>query len=123
MSEKAAVESVIQMYFDASYGGDGWKVREIFHEAAHIYGLDKNGALNDWDLPFFANLVSSSVSSKSMGLARQDKILSLDFTGENTAVARVSLRVRDTLFTDILSFVKFNGKWKVMAKVLSGVPA
>jgi len=37
--------------------------------------------------------------------------------------ARVSLRVRDTLFTDILSFIKINGTWKIMAKVLSGVPA
>lgn len=122
MSEKAAVESVIQMYFDASFTGDAGKVREVFHEAAHIYGLDQNGALNDWDVPFFANLVGSSVSSQSMGLARQDKILSLDFTGGNTAVARVSLRVRDTLFTDVLSFIKIDGKWKIMAKVLSGVP-
>ena len=123
MNEKTAVESVIQAYFDACFAGDGRKMAEVFHEAAHIYGLDKDGALTDWTLPFFANLVGSSASSKSMGLARQEKIHSLDFTGENTAVARVSLRVRDTLFTDILSFIKINGTWRIMAKVLSGVPA
>ena len=122
MNEQAAIESVIQMYFDASFAGDGRKMAEVFHEAAHIYGLDKNGTLTDWSLSFFVNLVGSSVSSKSMGLARRETILSLDFTGENTAVARVSLRVRDTLFTDILSFIRLNGKWKIMAKVLSGVP-
>lgn len=123
MNEKAAVQSVIQMYFDASFTGDGRKMKEVFHQVAHIYGLDKDGVLTDWTVPFFINLVESSTSSQSMGLARQERIHSIDFTGENTAVAKVSLRVRDILFTDILSLIKINGTWKIMAKVLSGVPA
>ena len=43
-------------------------------------------------------------------------------TGEHIAVARVKLRVGNTLYTDVLSFMELDEKWAVIAKVLSGVP-
>ena len=118
------IKSIIQMYFDASFEHNGDKMLEVFHEAAHIYGLGAEGALTDTSRNAFADRVSShKINNSGSIFPRQEEIISIDFTGENAAVARVKLRVMNTVFTDILSFLRVNGKWGVIAKVLSGVPA
>jgi len=117
------IAAVIQTYFDASYEGSGEKMREVFHSAAHVYGHSGSGALNDMDKETFASLVESSNHDPNRsGYPRQEEILAIEFTGENTAVARVKLRVRDTAFTDVLSFIRIDGRWSIISKLLSGVP-
>jgi hypothetical protein len=117
------IKGIIQTYFDASFESSGEKMAQVFHDAAHIYGHGENGALIDMDKEFFVNLVGTPrPDSPESVYPRQDEILSIDFTGENTAVARVKLRVRNILFTDMLCFMRLNGKWGVISKVFSGVP-
>ena len=121
--DSSRIKEVIQAYFDASYEGNAGKMGTVFHDAAHIYGHGENDALRDMDKAEFLKLVGMSASNvPKPDYPRQDEILSIDFTGENTAVARVKLRVGTTLFTDILSFMRLDGDWCVIAKVLSGVP-
>ena len=122
--DSTEIKAIIQTYFDASYEASGEKMSEVFHSAAHIYGHSETGALNDMDKNAFVKLVGTPVS----GLAkqeypRQNEILSIDFTGENTAVARVRLRVRNTIFTDMLCFMRIDNRWGVISKVFSGIPA
>jgi len=117
------IRDIIQMYFDASFTHAGEKMLEAFHSGAHIYGLDAEGALTDTTREAFAARVSSHKTGGSdIPFPRVNEIISIEFTGENTAVARVKLRVMNTMFTDILSFVRVKGKWGIIAKVLSGVP-
>ena len=113
------IEKVIQDYFDAGNTADGEKMANVFHEVAHLYAVDEQGGLVNWDIDFF----SKRVSSTELGFPQYNEILSIDFTGENSAVARVKVRVRDTIFTDILSFLRLGGQWKIIAKVFTGVPA
>ena len=121
--DSAEIKGIIQTYFDASFESSGEKMAQVFHDAAHIYGHGENGALIDMDKEFFVNLVGTPrPDSPESVYPRQDEILSIDFTGENTAVARVKLRVRNILFTDMLCFMRLNGKWGVISKVFSGVP-
>ena len=120
--DSSEIKEVIQLYFDASYEGNGEKMDRVFHDAAHIYGHEKDGSFRDQPKRAFVEHVGSAgQGGQDPGYPRQNEILSIDFTGENTAVARVKLRVRDTLFTDVLSFMRLDGKWGVIAKVLSGV--
>ena len=121
--DSTEIKGIIQTYFDASFESSGEKMAQVFHGVAHIYGHGENGALIDMDKEFFVNLVGTPrPDSTESAYPRQDEILSIDFTGENTAVARVKLRVRNTLFTDMLCFMRLNGKWGVISKVFSGVP-
>jgi len=121
MNEKE-IKAVIQNYFDAGYESSGEKMAEVFHDVAHIYGHDENGALRDMDKDMFVKLVGSGPpDGQAPSYPRQDEILSIDFTGENTAVARLKLRVGNILFTDILSFMNISGKWVVISKLYSGV--
>ena len=112
------IKEVIQKYFNSGYEGSGAKTREIFHGAAHILGHAEGGVLGDMDLESFVKLVETPKPD----YPRQDEILSIDFTGENSAVARVKIRIMNIMFTDILCFLRLNGQWKIISKVYSGVP-
>jgi len=121
--DSSEIRGLIQTYFDASYESSAEKMAQVFHDGAHIYGHGANGELNDMEKDFFVNLVGTPrPGAPKAEYARQDEIIAIDFTGDNTAVARVKLRVMNTLFTDMLCFMRLNGKWGVISKVFSGVP-
>ena len=115
------IKEIIKTYFDASFESNGAKIKEAFHEAAHIYGVAPDGSLIDMDRDTFKNLVDSDKTPGSPAFPREDEIVSIDFTGENTALARVKLRVESIRFSDMLCFVRLNGKWGIISKVFSGV--
>ena len=117
------IKAVIQLYFDAIYENNGGKMEEVFHSAAHIYGHDEDGSLRDIPKETFVKIVASGAPDESIQrLPRLDEVLSIDFTSEYTAIARVKVRVGNILFTDILSFIYLNGKWSVISKLFFGVP-
>ena len=111
---------VLELYFDGCYEGDGDKITKVFHDSAHVYGHAPDGSLSDTPKADFVKLVSS-MPDGTPSYPREDKIISIDFTGENTAIAQVQIRVFNTLFTDMLCFMRVDGKWGVIAKVYSGV--
>ena len=118
------IKEVIRAYFDTSYESDRDGMAEVFHDGSHLYFRGEDGGLLDWDKEFFMNVIETNPpGSGDPGYPRHDEILSIDFTGENTAVARVKIRVKDTLYTDILCFLKVGDKWGVISKVFTGEPA
>ena len=112
------IKKVLQTYFDACNENCGDKMDSILHNAAHVYGHAEGGTLNDMDKEFFVDLIRSEQPAEDF--PRADEILSIDFTGENTAIARVKLRVGNTLYTDILSLIRLEGKWMIISKLYSG---
>ena len=115
------IKEIIQLYFDASYEGNREKMDQVFHSAAHIYGLTPDGALSDTPRDEFVGRIGSRPGERP-AFDREEEILSIDFTGEKTAVARVKLRVHSTRFTDMLCFMELDGKWGVISKVYAGLP-
>jgi len=119
-----AIKDVIQTYFDACYENSREKMKKVFHDPAHVYVRAEDGALKDWDKTTFVGFFSDSATEEPKpSYPRSDKILSLDFIGEEAAVARVELRIRDTAYTDILCFMLLDGKWGVISKVYTEKPA
>ena len=119
--DSSEIRSLLQDYFDAGVEFDANKMSGVFHRDAHIYGHGEKGVLKDMDRDFFVNMVGSASPSNPPS-PRYDEILAIDFTGVDTAVARVKVRIKDTLFTDILCFMRLEGKWGVISKVFAGVP-
>ena len=113
------IREVLLTYFDASYEADGEKMAKVFFDPAHIYGQNSDGSLCDMSKEFFVNVVYGP-GCERVEHPRFDEIISIDFTGENTAVARVKVRVGNILYTDILSFIKLDGAWGIISKVYSG---
>jgi len=118
------IKEALKLYFDGSFEGSGEKIATVFNSAAHVYGHGEGGALRDMDIDSFVKLVESGSSDKNRpAYPRHDETLSIEFTGENTAIARVKIRVVNTMYTDILSFIRLDGQWTIISKLYSGVPA
>ena len=123
MDEKG-LKAAIQKYFDSSNESDGGAMAEVFHESAHLYMVGQDGALIDWDQDFFINRIKSRKESPTGHVFPiHNEILAIDFTSEDTAVVRLKIRVGDFLYTDILSFIRIEGTWWIIAKLAAGVAA
>jgi len=118
------VEDVIQTYFDAGFESSAEKMASVFNDAAHIYGNGDDETLRDSSKEAFVKMVEAGSKNETRpAFPRYDEIISIDYTGEDTAVARVKIRIGNTMFTDILSFIRLGGKWTIISKLYSGVPA
>ena len=71
-SEVAAIEKVLQVYFDGLYEGDTRKLGEAFHPSSHLYSADGDGKAADWPRADWLKMVESRPSAKSKGSARAD---------------------------------------------------
>jgi hypothetical protein len=115
------IKDVIRLYFDGCYEGSFEKIDRVFHAAAHIYGHKADGTLQDWPRDDFVGRVGSPRPVDRPSFPKEEEIISVDFTGDTTAVAKVRFRLGTTMFTDILCFIFIDGKWSVISKLFHGV--
>ena len=124
--DRTEIEKVIYEFFESDYLRDADRMDVLFHEESEFFEFNKGGTLVKKTGKEFVNGFRSSgaaaTGASQPKYPQMNEILSIDFTGENTAVARTRMRVKDTLFTDILCFMRINGVWGIIAKVASGVP-
>jgi hypothetical protein len=113
--EIEAVEKVVWTYLDGLYEGDTGKLGQAFHEVSHLYSVSDGGVA---DLPRekWFEFVKGRASPKSKGLKRTDRIVSVDFSGPETAFVKVECSIHPRYFTDYLTLLKLNGGWKVVSK-------
>ena len=64
-------------------------------------------------------MVESRKSAKASGSERRDRIVSIDFSGPGTAIAKVECQIPPRYFTDYLSLLKVEGRWQVAQKVFA----
>lgn len=111
-----AVIAVLQDYFEGLYRSDSHILRKVFHPAA-LYACASDGSLLALNMEQYFAVVDKRPSPASRGEARTDRILSIDFIGPVTALARVQCSILPRLFTDSLTFVLLDGRWQLISKV------
>jgi hypothetical protein len=102
-----AVEKVVWTYLDGLHEADTRKLAQAFHEVSHLYSLPRA----EW-----FSLVESRPSAKSRGLPRSDRIVSIDFSGPETAFVKVECSLPPRYFTDYLTLLKLPEGWRVVSK-------
>jgi 4-oxalocrotonate tautomerase len=108
--------AVLKDYFDGLYNSDTKILGRVFHPEAH-YFCATDGKLLHLDMGEYFPVVDKRPSPASKGEVRADRIISIEFAGPVTALARVECVVRPRFFTDLLTFVKLDGRWQIVAKV------
>lgn len=111
----AEVEKVVWTYLDGLYEGDTEKLGAAFHEVSHLYSANEGGVS---DLPRAAwfDMVKGRASPKSKGLPRTDRIVSVDFSGPETAFVKLECSIPPRYFTDYLTLLKLKGGWRIVSK-------
>ena len=121
MSERAPnqdladVEKTVWSYLDGLYEGDTTKLATAFHEVSHLYALGSDGVT---DLPRadWLKMVAGRPSPKSQALERADRIVSVDFSGPETAFVKLECAVPPRYFTDHLTLLKLKDGWRIVSK-------
>jgi hypothetical protein len=114
--DNRAIEDALAIYFDGLYYSDTARLRRVFHPKA-IYACATEGALTYLTMDAYFPVVDKRPSPASRNEQRADRIVSIEFAGPVTALARVECAIGPKRFTDLLSFVKLDGEWRIIAKV------
>lgn len=118
--ERAAIEAMVQDYFDALYEGDADKLARVFLPTSALTS-EQNGTVTVLPLADWLRAVRERGSPKARGLARDDGILLIDQSGPTTAFVKVKCQIPPRYFTDYLSLLKVDGHWRVAQKVFATV--
>jgi hypothetical protein len=118
--DRQDIEAATQTYFDGLYEGDADKLASVFHSTSALT-FEHEGKLTVLPLADWLASVKSRPNPKAKGLERDDAILTIDQSGPTTALVKVKCQIPPRYFTDYLSFLKIDGKWKVAQKVFATV--
>jgi hypothetical protein len=117
-AEIAAIKLATETYFDGLYEGDADKIASVFlPSSALTHVLD--GKLQVMPRDEWLAWVRKRVNPKAQGLAREDHILAIDLISDTLALVKVKCQLPPRYFTDLLSFVKLDGRWVVAQKVFT----
>jgi hypothetical protein len=111
-----ALRATLQLYFDGLYHSDTDRLAKAFHGRA-IYASATEGSLVHMTMAEYLPMVDARPSPASHGEQRTDRVVSIDFAGPVTAVARVECSIGPKHFTDLLTLVHVDGRWQIIAKV------
>lgn len=117
-AEIAAIRAATQTYFDGLYDGDADKIATVFLPSSALTQVFDN-ELKVVPRDEWLNAVRNRPSPQAQGLVRDDHVLVIDLIGDNLALVKVKCQMPPRFFTDLLSFVKINGKWVVAQKVFT----
>ena len=112
----AAITAVIGQYFDGLYESDTKRLRGVFHPLA-TYTCATEKPLLHMGMPDYFALVDKRPSPESRGEQRRDRVVSIEIAGPDAAFARVECAIGPKFCTDLLTFVRVDGRWLIMAKV------
>jgi hypothetical protein len=111
-----ALTAVLSDYFDGLYHSDTVRLARVFHPDAQ-YVCATDGTLLHLGMKEYFPIVDKRPSPASRNEARADQIVSIEFAGPVTALARVNCAIGERFFTDLLTFVFVDGRWQIIAKV------
>ena len=110
------IVTALDLYFDGLYHSDTKRLAEVFHPQA-IYACATEGQLVYHNMTTYFPVVDGRPAPAARHEKRADRIVSIQFAGPVTAIATVNCAIGPKFFTDLLTFVKLDGRWQIMAKV------
>jgi hypothetical protein len=107
---------VLNDYFDGLYHSDTRLLANVFHPNA-LYATATEGELLCLDMAKYFPIVDNRPSPASRNEVRNDRVISIEFAGPVTALARVECSLDSKFFTDLLTMIHLDGRWQIIAKV------
>lgn len=110
------VVAVLNDYFDGLRHSDTQRLRRVFHEQA-VYATASHGQPLVLRMAEYLPIVDARPSPASKGEVGTDEIVSIEFVGPATALAKLRCSIQPRSFLDVLTLIHVDGRWQVMAKV------
>jgi len=120
-SEYTAILDLLSRYYDGLYRLDTNTLAEVFSPSAH-YATIANGALLTLTMDEYLPRLEQRDSPEEEGAPYDSRVVSIRFAGVNTALAQVQATLFGHDYTDFLSLLRIDGRWRIQAKVFEGIP-
>lgn len=111
-----SIENLLSRYFDGLYNSDTGLLGEVFHPRAHYVSATDGGALH-YTMDEYFPVVDKRPSPASRGEKRNDRIISIAFSGPAMAFAQVNCSIGEKMFTDFLTIIFADNQWQIISKV------
>ena len=116
MNDDEKIKDLTQLYIDSMNHSSAEKVKDAFHNNGSVVGY-LHGDFMEMSVDDFANFVASQQPSpKEKGEDVEYEILACKVEG-TTASVKVRDKYLGITFLDTLSFIKFEGDWKIYSKL------
>ncbi|MGQ5524068.1 nuclear transport factor 2 family protein [Chitinimonas sp. PSY-7] len=110
-----AIREFLGTYFEVLQTQDLGLFDQVFHPGCVLYS-QQDGATVVRPLPECRRMVEGRHSPQSGGFPRNDEILMVDVLSPDMALAKVRLRLFDSIMVDYLNLMRVDGQWRVVAK-------
>lgn len=112
------VVELLGRYFDALHHSDADQLAKVLHPSA-LYATANDGSLLRLSMEEYLSIVAVREPPAARHELRTDAVESIEFAGPNTAMARVRCSIGPKHFNDLLTLLRIDGRWWVIAKVFS----
>lgn len=116
LSRYGDVVAVLNDYFEGLRHSDTQRLRRVFHEQA-VYATTSHGEPLVLRMGEYLPIVDARPSPASKGEVGTDEIVSIEFVGPTTALAKLRCSILPRSFLDVLTLIHVDGRWQVIAKV------
>jgi hypothetical protein len=122
-NDSELITSTIQNYFDGYIERDIDKLNTAFdtQNGTMKVPVVKNGEIVAFENKYFKELMPIWGTREQLSAAVLKKcaleILNIDVDRSKIATAKISMKVDDTIYIDILSLQKINNVWKITNKI------
>jgi Putative lumazine-binding len=108
--------NAVELYFMALHECDLSKFDQVFHPSCSLFD-STDGVFTAMPIEDYRAVIAQRTSPKSVGQARDDGLISIDFLSKSAAVAKVRIRIHDKVFLDHLNFLRIEGRFQIAAKI------
>jgi Putative lumazine-binding len=116
MNDRQEIEQAVATYLDGFHEGDAGKLAAVFHPTCTLT-QSLNGEIQILQREAWLEMVRGRPSPQSQGLSRADQVLAIEVVGPTLAHVKLRCAIPPRFFTDLLSLLKIDGRWKVARKV------
>lgn len=120
MTGHEEVLAAVDMYCQGVFRGDVGLLRSVFHPKAVLFA-EARGQLYYKSLEEYIAVVANRQSPDALGEPYRMKPIAVEVMHE-IAFARVHCPMLGYNYTDYLSFVREEGRWRIVSKVFTDVP-
>ncbi len=115
------IVTMLEGYFDGFYESDVDKLKGVFHPSCHLISAT-DGPLADDDMDTVYARVAARTPPAAANQKRLDRVLSIDRSGPESALAKVQIAIGPKLFTDYLNLLQIDGRWRIVSKIYTYIP-
>jgi hypothetical protein len=115
-NDELQIESLVADYLEALYQCDTGLLENVFHPQA-IYATAVESKPLVLSMPEYLPIVAKRDPPARTSAPRIEEIILIDVVGPTTALVKLRCRFFQKDYLDLLTLIKVDGKWSIIAKV------